>query len=166
MRGPACTCSVRAPPASAAGCFRAGRGGGPRSGLAALRPDDFRLRASGSRRPAPGAALTPRNAWLLGNSTLPQTSFPRAHMLCAGPPNHGLGPFRGPQAQNYARATGLVVSASPCERDNVQCGCPSIPPVPRGVYPFGNCIYWFTVCPVSASSASITRARRTEDEAN
>lgn len=67
MRGPACTCSVRAPPASAAGCFRAGRGGGPRSGLAALRPDDFRLRASGSRRPAPGAALTPRNAWFLGN---------------------------------------------------------------------------------------------------
>lgn len=102
----------------------------------------------------------------VGNSTLPQTSFPRAHMLCAGPPNHGLGPFRGPQAQNYARATVLVVSASPCERDNVQCGCPSIPRVPRGVYPFGNCIYWFTVCPASASSASITRAWRTEDEAN
>lgn len=55
-------------------------------------------------------------------------------MLCAGPPNHGLGPFRGPQAQNYARATVLVVSASTCERDSVQCGCPSIPRVPRGVY--------------------------------
>lgn len=52
--------------ASAAGCFRAGRKGDPRSGFSALGLGDFRLRASGTHSRVPGStvALLGRTSFL------------------------------------------------------------------------------------------------------
>lgn len=51
--------------ASAAGCFREGRKGDPRSGFSALGLGDFRLRASGTHNPVPDSTVAFLSAALL-----------------------------------------------------------------------------------------------------